>query len=185
VRVVPPRPGQLHLAVTRLWDGKPPPVSAPRGGVWLEAAPEGLRLGGRLSHASLARIPTAPRGTRVDDLWRYDVIECFCVGEGGRYLEVELGAGGHFLALEFSGPRELARDHADFAPEIHFARDSEGWRSELMVPWERIPPGLRALNAFAIGGGYFLAHHPVPGARPDFHQPDAYPPARLAEEPIR
>jgi hypothetical protein len=45
-----------------------------------------------------------------------------------------------------------------------------------------VPSGLRAANAFAIACGRFLAHHPVPGDEPDFHQPGAYPAVRLAEE---
>ena len=49
-------------------------------------------------------MPDAPRGARVANLWEYDVVECFLVGPDGRYLELELGAGGHFLALLFDAP---------------------------------------------------------------------------------
>jgi hypothetical protein len=42
-----------------------------------------------------------------------------------------------------------------------------------------VPPELSALDAFVIAGGSHLAHAPVPGPAPDFHQPGAFPRARL------
>jgi hypothetical protein len=125
------------------------------------------------------RIPAAPPGSRVADLWHYDVVELFLVGAGGGYLELELGAGGHFLILSFRAPRERCDDHAGLRPAIAHARGPSGWRAELLLGWDLVPADVTALNAFACARGRYLAHHPVPGAAPDFHQPRAYPRARV------
>jgi len=100
--------------------------------------------------------------------------------EKGLALEVELGAGGHFLVLEFDAPRRRANEHAELAPPISFREDAERWHATLRLPLALVPPGLCALNAFAIAGGGFFAHHPVPGAAPDFHQPQRFPRAAFA-----
>jgi hypothetical protein len=177
----------LRLPIERHWNGLPCLDPRLHGEVRLCARPDGLAVEAALPHQAPARIPAAPPGTRVANLWEYDVVECFLVGADGGYLEVELGAGGHFLVLAFSAPRRLVEDHAGTEPALAFERGEEGWRSTLVLPWSLVPRGLRALDAFAIAGGAFLAYHPVPGDAPDFHQPAAYPRARLgagAAEPF-
>ncbi|MGH0031261.1 MAG: hypothetical protein ACQGVC_15805 [Myxococcota bacterium] len=108
------------------------------------------------------------------------MVECFLVGEGGRYLEVDLGAGGHFLLLSFDAPRRRVDEHADLAPALDFERDARGWRASLVLPWAVVPAGLCALNAFVSARGQHLAYQPLPGDTPDFHQPDRFPAASLA-----
>jgi len=178
--VIPRAPEALRLAIDRHWNGGASLEPRLHGELRLWARTDGLVVEARLPHQEPARIPTAPSGSRVADLWEYDVVECFLVGADGRYVEVELGAGGHFLVLEFSAPRRLADDHAALAPALEFASLATGWRSTLVLPWWLVPQELCALGAFAIAGGAFLAHHPLPGEVPDFHQPAAYPRARLA-----
>ena len=178
--VIPRAPGTLRLAIERHWNGAPSRDPRLRGELVLSARTEGLAVEAALPHQQPARMPAAPAGSRVASLWEYDVVECFLVGADGGYVEVELGAGGHFLVLEFSAPRRLADAHEGLAPALEFVRSDSGWRSTLVLPWPLVPRELRALGAFAIAGGAFLAAHPLPGAAPDFHQPDAYPRARLA-----
>jgi hypothetical protein len=178
--VIPCAPEELHLAIDRHWNGAPSRDPRLRGELRLCARTEGLVVEARLPHQEPARIPSAPAGSRVANLWEYDVVECFLVGAGGGYVEVELGAGGHFLVLEFSAPRRLADEHAALGPSLEFASLAAGWRSRLVLPWSLVPGELCALGAFAIAGGAFLAARPLPGAVPDFHQPAAYPRARLA-----
>jgi hypothetical protein len=179
---VPRAPDGLHLAIEREWDGAPCADARLHGEVMLSLRPGGLEIRASLPHQETPRVPSAPPGTRVADLYEYDVVECFLVGEGGRYLEVELGAGGHFLALSFDAPRVLADAHEDLGPELHFERGTQRWRSTLQLPAELLPPGICAVNAFVIAGGHHLAWHPLPGPRadPDFHQPDRFPPISLA-----
>jgi hypothetical protein len=178
--VIPHAPARLRLPIERHWDGTRCPDLRRRGEVALALAADTLAIDASFERQQPARIPAAARGTRVANLWEYDVVECFLVGAGGRYLEVELGAGGHFLVLEFDAPRRCANEHAAFAPRLAFREDALRWQATLRLPLALLPAGLCALNAFAIAGGSFLAHHPVPGTAPDFHQPGAFPRARLA-----
>lgn len=178
--VIPRAPERLVLPLERRWDGAPCPHALLRGRVELSACDAGLELVASLPHQPAPRIPRAPPGTRVADLWDYDVVECFLAGEGGRYLEVELGAGGHFLVLSFSAPRVRSDSHEALRPELEFASDAQGWRARLRVDWALVPRGLSALDAFAIAGGHHVAFAPLPGAAPDFHQPARFPRAVLA-----
>jgi hypothetical protein len=124
-------------------------------------------------------VPGAPRGSRVADLWHYDVVECFLLGAGGRYLEIELGARGHFLVLSFHGPRARSDAHDGFAPHVEHRSDPGGWQTALVAPWALVPPGLHALGAFVAARGCHLSYAPLPGEAPDFHQPQAWSAARL------
>jgi hypothetical protein len=179
--VIPRAPDVLSLSIDRHWNGSASLDPRLRGELRLCTRTGGLVVEARLPHQEPARIPGAPAGSRVANLWEYDVVECFLAGADGRYVEIELGAGGHFLVLEFSAPRRLADDHARLAPALDFAHLATGWRSTLVLPWRLVPGDLRALGAFAIAGEAFLSAHPLPGEVPDFHQPGAYPRVRLAE----
>jgi len=178
--VIPNAPEQLRLPIERHWDGTRCRDARHHGVLWLARAPDALEIGASFGRRAPARLPAAPPGTRVANLWEYDVVECFLAGADGRYLEVELGAAGHFLVLEFDAPRRRANEHAELAPPISFREDAERWHATLRLPLALVPPGLCALNAFAIAGGGFFAHHPVPGAAPDFHQPQRFPRAAFA-----
>ena len=177
---IPCAPARLELDIRRYWNGEPCPDPRLHGRVELAARDEGLSIAASLPHQPAPRIPAAPRGARVPDLWTYDVVECFLVGAAGRYLEVELGAGGHFLVLSFAAPRELADAHESLDLEVEFAGDSHGWRAGALLGWDLVPARLEALNAFVIANGAHLACAPLPGAQPDFHQPALFPRAVLA-----
>jgi hypothetical protein len=168
----------MDLTIDRYWDGTPCPDARLHGTVGLAAAKEGLRITASLPHQSRPNVPAAAAGSRVANLWEYDVVECFLVGES-TYLEVELGAGGHFLVLEFSAPRVRRKEYVDFVPRLAFDASGERWTSRIVIPWEMVPPGLKALNAFVIVGDRFLAYHPTPGAAADFHQPSTFPSVSL------
>jgi hypothetical protein len=176
--VIPRPPGRLTLPIERYWDGAPCPHAHLHGRVELAARDDGLEVTASLPHQPAPRIPASPRGARVADLWEYDVVECFLAGAGGRYLEVELGAGGHFLVLSFSAPRVLSDAHEALALRVDFASDAHGWRSRVVLGPELVPGPLVALNAFVIAGAAHLAYAPLPGSAPDFHQPARFPPAR-------
>jgi hypothetical protein len=175
VLVIPRAPGRLVLGVERYWDGAPCPHAHLHGRVELSAREDGLELSASLPHQPRPRIPEAKRGVRVADLWEYDVVECFLVGAGGRYLEVELGAGGHFLVLSFSAPRVRSDAHETLRPALEFTSDARGWCAQLLLDWALVPPGVEALNAFVIASDTHLAYAPLPGGAPDFHQPARFP----------
>src|SRR3989338_726369 len=65
-----------------------------------------VRFNAKFSNPS---IPVAPPGF-FDGLWGYDVVEVFVAGSDGRYLEIEVGPGGHWLAYWFESYRKRADD---------------------------------------------------------------------------
>jgi hypothetical protein len=179
MRTIPRAPARLRLPIERLWNGVACDLAL-RGAVELSVAADALELRASLVQPGAPRVPEAPRGTRVDGLWEFDVVECFLAGAGGRYLELELGAHGHWLALSFDAPRSRTDAHERLALAVTAGHaPSGGWWAHAAVPLALLPPGLSAVNAFASASGRFLAHHPVPGATPDFHQPKTFPAARL------
>jgi hypothetical protein len=182
MRTIPRAPARLRLPIVRLWDGAPCDLPL-RGAVELAALGDAVLVRASLAQPGAPRVPDAPPGTRVDGLWAYDVVECFLVGAGGRYLELELGAAGHWLALSFAAPRVRADGHETLALAVEHGREPGGWWAATSLPLALLPPGLCAANAFAIAAGRFLAHHPVPGAAPDFHQPATFPPLTKGSDP--
>ncbi len=174
-----PKKGETRLTVERQWDGSPCPDALVRAEVSLAQTREGVRVHVRAPALADARIPAMPTGTRVANLWEYDVVEVFFVGPGHQYLELELGAGGHWLLLSFDEIRHRSNEHEHLALKVDWKQEAGIWMSETVIPLNLIPKPFRALNAFVIARGFFLAMSPVSGAEPDFHQPDKYPEARL------
>jgi hypothetical protein len=118
----------------------------------------------------------------VANLWEYDVVECFIAG-AEHYLEVELGAGGHFLVLAFARPRACSKTYEDWTPQMAFEPAmalGTAWHSTILIPWTMLPAGVKGVNAYVISREHYLCYHPLPGPRPDFHQPDRFPAVRLA-----
>lgn len=192
--IIPRAPKELALNIDHYWNGAACPDRRLHGAITLSSAPEGLRITATLRHQESPNIPVQPPGTRVADLWQYDVVECFIVGSR-KYLEVELGAGGHFLVLDFCKRAPRVRDHeyAHFRPTLEWLpfvpEDSGRWRSSIVIPWEMVPKRPNALNAFIIVRDQFLAYHPTEGSTPNFHQPMGFPkmslPAARGRQPSR
>ena len=110
------------------------------------------------------------------ELWEYEVVELFLVGENGHYLELEFGPHGHYLALLLDGPRSVIRSQMTLT---HNATVSDTrWRSHSIVPKDLLPTRIVKHNAFAIHGQgqerRYLAHSPLPGPKADFHQPQRF-----------
>ncbi len=182
---IPWQPTTLRLPIATYWDGTPCADPRLHGEVTLRAESAGLRLTASLPHQVTPRVPTAPPSTRVANLWEYDVVECFLVGPE-TYLEVELGAGGHFLVLDFTAPRVRREGYEAFVPEMlfeaHHAAGTAWWMS-LLLPWSMLPKPLIGVNAYVSSGTQYLCYHPLPGPQPDFHQPARFPQVRLPRRP--
>ncbi len=177
---IPRIPEVLSLRADRLWNGSNCPDDRLWTNVFVSQIREGLLVRVEAPMLHDQKVPDAPMGSRVEGLWEYDVVELFLVGPGHTYLEIELGAGGHFLVLGFDSIRHRSNAFEQFAPMIRFERTGEKlWKSSLTIPWKMVPENLRALNAFAIMGGEFLAFSPLPGKEPNYHQPDVYPSVSL------
>jgi hypothetical protein len=174
---VPAAPAALALEITRRWDGAPLPELRAR--VLLSAESDGLWVEAGMAHSRTPRIPAAPRGARVEGLWEFDVVEGFVVAADGRYFELELGAGGHYLALAFDAPRRRVRDFARESLAVEWQSDGKSWRARCRVPRAWLPEPIARANAFAIAGGEFAVHTPVGGSQPDFHRPHAFPELRV------
>jgi hypothetical protein len=179
VLVIPRSPERLVLPIERYWDGAACPLPHLHGRAELAARDDGIELIARLPHQPEPRLPAAPPGARVPDLWEYDVVECFLAGAAGRYLEVELGAGGHFLVLSFSAPRVRSDAHEHLELPVDFSSDARGWRARVLLDWSLVPTPVEALNAYVIVRGVHLAYGPLPGPAPDFHQPERFPRTRV------
>ena len=174
---IPDSPASVALPIVTQWDGSPAPLGV-RASVYLSSTDEGLLVRALALHQTPARIPPRPAG-RCDGLWEHDVVEVFLAGEDGTYVEIELGAGGHWLVFGFSAVRERSDEYADLVLDVTHLSSADGWDATVTIPWDIIPTAITRMNAFAILGGHHLAYHPVPGTTPDFHQPAHFPRASL------
>ncbi len=123
--------------------------------------------------------PLGPEG-EMDGLWDYEVVELFLLGVDGQYVEVEMGPHGHYLVLLLSDVRQVKQK----LKPTHFSSQVKGntWQGKLQLPTDQLPLPFTHFNAYAIHGQgvgrHFLAAHPVPGEKPDFHQPRFFAPLR-------
>lgn len=104
-------------------------------------------------------------------LWEFEVVELFLVGPGSRYLELEFGPRGHYLALSLEGVRQVAGEHRI---DYRATRTPDRWHGLARVPRAQLSEPLVSWNAFAIhgvgAGRRYLAAQAVPGPQPDFHR---------------
>jgi len=181
--LIPYTPKVLVLPIVTYWDGTPCTNARLHGVVTLGAEGEGLCITASLPHQECPCVPATPPRTRVANLWEYDVVECFVVGAEG-YLEVELGAGGHFLVLDFAAPRVRRNAYEAFVPRMTCTPCLAGkptWRSSILIPWSMVPMHVQGVNAYVISRHHYLCYHPLPGPEPDFHQPERFPYVRLED----
>jgi hypothetical protein len=119
--------------------------------------------------------PDAPAG-ELDGLWEHEVVELFLLSADGQYLEIEIGPHGHYLILLLSGIRQVKKKLQPSHVETRI--DGARWQATLSLPVEKLPLPLSHANAYAIhghgAGRRYLAAFPVPGERPDFHQPQFF-----------
>ena len=170
------------LPITSFWDGPPLPLQS-RSTVRLTRSAPGADVT-LVVEAPLHGDPPPPYPPGpVERLWEHEVVELFLLGDDGRYLEVELGPGGHHLVLSLHGTRHVVHSGLplDYAvqplPERRF-------RGVARVPARYLPEGRLSVNAYAIhaggcgrdGGRCHHAHAPVPGPAPDFHQLERFVP---------
>ena len=164
----------LRARIDRTWDGQ---AAATSESVNLIVRRQGLGL--ILDVDAPYHGDPLPRvqAGRCNRLWEFEVVEFFLVGPGDRYLELEFGPGGHWLALGFAGVRNVV----DPAIAIRYRATLEEprWSAQARVDAVHLPPRPWRWNAFAIHGTgaqrRYLAAHAVPGPQPDFHRPERFP----------
>lgn len=171
---------RIDLTISHLWNGEPAPAS--------EHARVRLRDAGSTLHIAVAAPlhgDPAPPGLPgpVDQLWEHEVVEVFIASASGPdgarpYTEIELSPWGHHLVLRLQGIR---RQVAGPLPLRYRVRhDSGRWLGAARIEASLLPRLPWLVNAFAIHGSgpqrRYLAATPLPGERPDFHQPARFSP---------
>ena len=160
----------ILLLTTKTWDGEPVADSEK---MELRFSVKNLELEIKVQgpfHGDPA--PAAPAG-ELDGLWCYEVAELFLLGAAGHYLEIELGPHGHYLILHLSGSRQVK---GSMSP-THCVTSITGsrWQGTLTLTLDQSILPFSHANAYAIHGQgvkrRYLAAFPVPGNKPDFHQP--------------
>ena len=123
--------------------------------------------------------PAAPPGPTWA-LWEHEVVELFIAGpgddEGVHYLELELGPHGHHLVLILAGRRHIVARELPLTVTTTLC--GARWIAEARIPQSLLPTGPLRVNATAIHGQgearRYLSLTPLPGAAPDFHQPQRF-----------
>ena len=169
---------QLTIATT--WDGTALPATE-HTFVRLAATAAGLTIGVDAPYAA-DPVPVAPVG-RTERLWEHEVVEVFfaeSAARSSRYLEIELGPHGHWLALGFSSYRRVHIADLALTYSCTIDRATRRWQGQATIDWlevARVLPEIGASNAYAIRGGTFMAAWPVPAGAfpsPDFHRIDYF-----------
>jgi hypothetical protein len=162
----------MQLSIEKTWDGKPID-SNELVNIKLELRDDFLCIN-VLAPFHGDEAPAAPVGPTAE-LWKYEVIEVFIVGEDSRYTEIELSPHGHHLVLQLSAPRVVERALIPIEFDVEFQEDK--WLGCARVPLSILPAKPQYLNAFAIHGEIerrYLCWTPLPGPEPDFHQPHRF-----------
>lgn len=166
----------MDLELRHLWNGAPAPDGV-GGRVTLQSSGGVLALEWELALPGKARIPASPPGF-TEGLWEWDVVELFLRSGPDRYLELELGPGGHWLALTFRGVRQRSAELRDLRPGLKNELSAGLWRGRAEVPLELAGPrpwtGLVTAVLGSGAGRLYLSWPPLPGVQPDFHQPQAW-----------
>jgi hypothetical protein len=168
---------RMEIRIERLWNGDPA-----RANEWVRISVESS--GAALTIEIDAPFhddppPDVPSGS-TDRLWEHEVVELFLLGANERYLELEFGPHGHYLALALRGSRQVEVNEMP----LHFVatRTDGRWRGRAHLFQTLLPTGLFAFNAYAIHGQgasrRYLAAHPLSGDEPDFHQLRSFAPLR-------
>ena len=171
---------EARLVVDQLWEGTPLAESLQATVILVDRPGRGIDVRLDAPHHHDPR-PAVPPG-RLDGLWAYEVVELFLLGHDERYLEIEVGPGGHYLALAFAGRRVRVDEDVPIRVEVERGpRDTEGtagrWTAGIRVSEASLPPGWREggrrCNAYTIHGPSDARRYAVAQVlgtdEPDFH----------------
>lgn len=126
--------------------------------------------------------PPGPPGP-TDGLWEHEVVELFIAGAGDPvpYTEVEVGPHGHSLTLTLRGVRQVQERLVPLPVTVK--RNITTWEADFSLPPALLPPPPRRFLVCAVhgppGARRYLCVPPLPGPKPDFHQPDRWAPLVL------
>ena len=122
----------------------------------------------------------------AEALWRYDVAELFIKdAHSDRYLEFNLAPNGAWWSAEFVGPRVRActEDIPIVGVKTYSKTSADGyWQAAASIPLSFLKSdfsfgqGSRVNVTFIVDSPEqkFLSIAALPGAKPDFHQPEYF-----------
>jgi len=119
------------------------------------------------------------------NLWDYEVVEVFFLGNDDYYLEAEFGPKGHYLLLKLHGYRNVVKESLPLGYFSTQINESLGrWTGEAVIPYEYFPQNVNKLNAYAIHKSdpsrIYMSLYPTPKGKypcPDFHRLEYFQPA--------
>jgi hypothetical protein len=192
-----------RLAINKQWNGKPAVASPYRVSFSISAM-----TGDVVIHidAPFFNDPPPPgEPGKYHKLYNFEVVEVFLAAYPGEddqpafspYLEVQVGPHGHynlvFFLKEADFPNMDNSLELEKLPTPQINAKSGRWTAEVAVPAFFLPEPVCGddlsvtwmANAYAIHGTgdrrEYLAHSPVPGTEPNFHQLGAFVPVVLFE----
>jgi len=161
------------LLVAQTWDGQP---AARQDWVKLELELTRHTLSVAIDAPFHGDEPPTAAAGPTPGLWNHEVVELFLLGDDERYLEVELGPHGHYLALELNGRRRIVQEHTGLDYRVRHLGDRFLGQVEIPLHW--LPAGALRLNAYAIfgppGARQYMAWRGAPGPRPDHHRLETF-----------
>lgn len=180
--VIPKSPKVLRLLIGRLWNGERSPDTRISIIVEIKKEEEGISIKTIAPTIFNQENTTEPIGTRKENIDNFDRICVFFVEEGGQYLEVKIEINGHYLINGFESPRQNIADFKGMLISFdHIVEKDLGVINKIVIPFEIFPSNLSAINAFFFSGKHLFAYHPLSGPKPDPHQPNFFPLAKLEE----
>lgn len=163
----------FSLSISRTWDNRELPGNESTD-IFCHLDTTGLYIRINANFHNDEAPQTQPGPT--DSLWEYEVVELFLLGDNGHYLEIEFGPHGHYLVIQFEGVRKALSSFIPMGYQTEIA--GKKWKAWAHLPLSFLPPNPTRINAYAIHGQgnarQYLAAFPVPGPRPDFHQPQHF-----------
>jgi hypothetical protein len=140
--------------------------------------------------------PDSSPGQFTPELWKYDVAELFLANPTtGEYLEFNLTSNGAWWASKFSSPRFASPKQPHFTSEIRSCHDLTGKDHSvvaLKIPIKFLKMEMDFSEAF-VGNITMIRDSPsqrylsafkLPGAQPDFHQPQHFLPITFTSLPV-
>eukprot|EP00794_Sanderia_malayensis_P007400 gene7401-8220_t len=121
--------------------------------------------------------PNGKPGQPFPQLWDYEVVEAFFLGEDDKYLEVELCPHGQHLVLLLNGRRNMLKDQLSLEYSSHIDKEKKKWTGKARIPFSYFPVDVTKFNAYAIHGSgemrIYEALYPADASKhdaPDFHR---------------
>lgn len=110
-----------------------------------------------------------------DQLYNFEVVEVFLLGEDDHYLELEFGPKGQYLVLQLHGYRNVTRYPIELT-KYQSKVTGHHWSGVGVVPKSILPPNIHSMNAYAIHGSNetrtYLSLYPAPTNSPNYTAPD-------------